>query len=215
LGTITLSRRIHSSHSEAWYGFGPGLGSHQVDVTEKHEYTVTSSAGQYEQSGLRMEWTGQYDEKDVDKATSSGSTQACSSATGIDTITTTLTGRDSGTVDIALNANDTRYQFTFAPGDQAFKKSIVGESVHQRVIRLSGLMRGWEPTACDGKEDTSTDPLAPGSRSWTIVAQPIQGTVDPKQPERLTGTQEIPDPEDPSSKIIIHWDLVYCSGGKH
>jgi hypothetical protein len=215
LGTITLSRRIHTNHSEPWQGFGPGLRSHEVDVTEKHEYTVQSSEGQYEQSLLRTGWTGQYDAKEVDTTSSSGNTQACASAAGTDTTTTTLTGNDSGHVDISLYVNDTRYQFIFLPGDEVFRTSIAGESIRQHVIRLSGLMRGWPSDACDGREDTTTEPRAPGSRTWMILAQPIQGTIDPKQPEHLTGLQEVPDPEDPSGKIIVQWDLVHCSGGKN
>ena len=206
LGTITLSRRVHVSASEPWQGVGPGQKTQSVDLTEHREFIIDSSQGSYGNSSLHAEWAGEYERKKIESTTAQGNTQACSKASTEDTTTETLTGDDGGRADFALLISGSRYEITFMPG--TLRDSIGGESVHHHLMSLSGLMKGWEPSACNGVETFDSTPI--GHQPWLIVAFPLKGALDPKKPEQLTGSQELSDPEDSTSKIIITWDLHHC-----
>ena len=211
LGTITYSREINSVRTES--GPVPNIGTgekiHALKLTEKREYTINGSEGTYESSQLHTEWSGEYERKKQEIATAHGSSYWCKSVSFEDKTQETLTGNDSATADFNLEIGPSKYRLMLMPRPQDVNRPVLaGETLHHRVDHNSGPNGGASPAYCQDEDSTEIHPIE--RRPWMTFFQTVQGTIDPQKPEELTGTQEFPDPEDPSSKIVIKWDLIHC-----
>jgi len=207
IGEITYHRQESSTHTD---NPRPGTQTtHALQLTEDRKYQINGSDGRYQASELHAVWTGQYLKRTTQIDSTQGPSYWCKQNHTLSQETTTITGANTSTADFGLSIIGNRYNLGLVPNPEELTRLVLkGGTVTHRESHSSEA-NGAEPES-DCQDSSSDDTSVVSPLPWFVAFPLITGVLDPKSPEEITGSQEFRDPQDPSGKVVITWDLMHC-----
>lgn len=214
MGTITYSREEHLVDTKSEEAPNTGccaITTHLRTLSEKRAWNVNSSDGIYQMSTLHSDWSGEFKEDESDSVHTTGHSFWCQTVLSDTRDVSSTEGADAAKSDWTLQVTNSNFMLFGMPNlDRpdvlVYKHSRFHEHAPSQPNGAAGQ------AYCEGGQSSQVDP--PRRMSWNLVVQPIRGAVDPKNPEHLDGVQEMPDPDDPSGKVVVSWDLTHCEQPK-
>lgn len=213
-GTITYSRQEHLVDTKSEEAPNTGccvITTHLRNLTENRVWNVNGSDGMYQAASLHSDWSGNFKEDESQLVHTTGHSFWCQTVLSDSREVSSTEGGDAAKSDWSLQVTNSTFMLFGMPSlDRPDVLEYKHSTFHEHAPSKPNGAAGQ--AYCEGGQSSHVDP--PRKIPWNLVFPPIRGTVDPKTPEHLVGEQQLADPDDPSGKVVVSWDLTHCTKGK-